>query len=678
VTLALLTLVLQACIPGNLAEHKPVMPVRTMGYPGVVVDGVLAQESTVWNAPQSIVLGGAAGSLVVDLGGEYELRALVVQADNDDRYFVETSEDAANWRPIWVAEPQPAPGLRTRWGPLAQPEAARFVRIRGESGDGNYAVSELRAYCEIPPQWPPKLIAPPRFDWKNFEFKIAVERFAVAIFGCLVFALGLFYRGRLYDVLMIAVGLLSIGAFYSWGDFHDGRFVHLWEHYHYYIGSKYFNELGYTRLYTCSAIAESEDGLRARVLHRKQRNLETNDLEETAPILAHPEVCKDHFTPERWQQFKADVRYFRSELNATNWESIQSDHGFNGTPFWSVGANLLARWLPATRAHIRQLAYLDVALIGLMWICVAWAFGWRTMVVAMLLWGTNHPARYYWNGGAFLRMDWLFTLIASLCCMKKNRPTAAGILLGISALLRIFPGFVIGALILRWLWRGIRQKDWQPPAASKRTVLAFALTLVAGFAISSATFGPKSWVGFVKNSEKHLSTPLTNNMGLKSIVGWSWDTRASLMRDNRLVDPFHTWKVERRNMYKKRMPLFLALLAGFFVLFAYVAAGADETTTLILGISLIVCSAELTSYYYSFMLGFAFLWPRYKPVALLLAMASASTTVIMWCIGGEDDSCILISVVYLVFILLTMWLVRRKPEPLWKGTWRASIRGVFP
>ena len=114
------------------------------------------------------------------------------------------------------------------------------------------------------------------------------------------------------------------------------------------------------------------------------------------------------------------------------------------------------------------------------------------------------------------------------------------------------------------------------------------------------------------------------------------------------------------------------------MLFAYVAQAADEATTLILGIALIVCSAELTSYYYSFMLGFAFLWPRYKPIAVLLALASASTTVLRWGIGGEDDLCILISVVYLVFILLAMWLVRRKPESLWKGTWQASLRGLFP
>jgi hypothetical protein len=658
VTLALLTLVLQACIPGNLAEHKPVLPTRATGFAGALVDGRLAQESSIWDGPQSVVLDGTAGSLVVDLGAEYDLKALVVQADNDDRYFVEVSDDLQSWRPIWVAEAQPNQGLRTRWGPLPRPESGRWLRVRGESGDGHYAVSELRAYCEMPLQWPPHLIAAPRFAW-DFELRVAVARFTLAALGCLVLLLGLFRRGRLFDGGLIVVGLLSIGCFYSWGKFHDGRFVHIWEHYHYYIGSKYFPEIGYTRLYDCTAIAESEDGQTYRVLHRKQRNLETNDLESTAPILAQPGLCKENFTPERWQQFKQDVRYFRSELNARDWENIQSDHGFNGTPFWSMVAGTFARILPATRLHIQELALLDVTLILAMWGCIWWAFGWRTMVVAMLFWGTNYPARYYWNGGAFLRMDWLFTLVASLCLMKKNRPVGAGIVLGISALLRIFPGFVIGALVLRWLWRGVREKDWQIPTATRRIVLAFALTVAGGVALSSATFGARAWPAFVRNSQKHLATPLTNNMGLKSIVGFSPGTRAAVLRDNRLIDPFHTWKEARRNMYRARMPLFILLLAGFCVLLARVAAATDEVTALILGVALVVCAAELTSYYYSFMLAFGLLWPRHRPVALMLGVASLLSTWLTWIIPWEDDCYIAISVVYLVFILLTLWIVYR-------------------
>jgi hypothetical protein len=658
VTLALLTLVLQACIPGNLAEHKPVTSTSARGYAGAIVDGRLAQESSIWDGPQSVVLEGTAGSLAIDLGGEFELKALVVQADNDDRYFVEASDDAQEWRPIWVAEPQPHQGLRTRWAPLPRPEAARWLRVRGESGDSHYAVSEVRAYCEIPPQWPPQLIPAPLLAL-DFELEVAIARFVLALLGSLVLLYGLFRRNRLFDGALIVVGLLSIGCFYSWGKFHDGRFVHIWEHYHYYIGSKYFPEIGYTRLYDCTAIAEAEDGQSYRVLHRKQRNLETNDLETTAPILAQPERCKEHFTPERWQSFREDVRYFRSELNARDWENIQSDHGFNGTPFWSLVAGTFAHMLPATRLHVQELALLDVALIAAMWGFVWWAFGWRTMMVAMLFWGTNFPARYFWNGGAFLRMDWLFALVASLCLMKKDRPVGAGILLGLSALFRIFPGFVIGGLVLRWLWRGVRGKDWQIPTATRRIVLAFAITLVSGVALSSATFGPSSWTAFARNSQKHLATPLTNNMGLKSIVGFSPGTRAAVLRDNRLVDPFHTWKEARRNMYRARLPLFILLLAGFCVLFARVAATTDEATTLILGVSLVVCAAELTSYYYSFMLAFALLWPRHRPIALMLAVASLCSIWLVWVIPWEDDCYIAISVVYLIFILAALRIVYR-------------------
>jgi len=40
-------------------------------------------------------------------------------------------------------------------------------------------------------------------------------------------------------------------------------------------------------------------------------NLRTNVLGSTTEILAHPESCKGHFTPERWEKFKKDIEFFR-------------------------------------------------------------------------------------------------------------------------------------------------------------------------------------------------------------------------------------------------------------------------------------------------------------------------------------------------------------------------------
>ena len=75
-----------------------------------------------------------------------------------------------------------------------------------------------------------------------------------------------------------------------------------------------------------------------------------------------------------------------------------------------------------------------------------WAFGWRTTCVALAVFATNFPSRFYWTGGAFLRWDWLFYFVGGLCLVKKERTLLGGFFLGYSTLLRIFPLFIFHAV----------------------------------------------------------------------------------------------------------------------------------------------------------------------------------------------------------------------------------------
>ena len=61
-----------------------------------------------------------------------------------------------------------------------------------------------------------------------------------------------------------------------------------------------------------------------------------------------------------------------------------------------------------------------------------WAFGWRTTCVALAVFATNFPSRFYWTGGAFLRWDWLFYFVGGVCLVKKERPMLGGFFLGYS------------------------------------------------------------------------------------------------------------------------------------------------------------------------------------------------------------------------------------------------------
>ena len=85
-------------------------------------------------------------------------------------------------------------------------------------------------------------------------------------------------RRRLWDGALLGLGLLAAACWWNLFQFNYPIFGHPSETYHYYIGSKYFRELGYTRLYRCTAVADAEAGWRKRVESRYVRDLETNDV----------------------------------------------------------------------------------------------------------------------------------------------------------------------------------------------------------------------------------------------------------------------------------------------------------------------------------------------------------------------------------------------------------------
>ena len=67
--------------------------------------------------------------------------------------------------------------------------------------------------------------------------------------------------------IAIILTILGLGAYYDFGNPNTRYpdYYHRHEFYHYYLGSKYFEEVGYTRLYECSMIAEVENGRAADI-----------------------------------------------------------------------------------------------------------------------------------------------------------------------------------------------------------------------------------------------------------------------------------------------------------------------------------------------------------------------------------------------------------------------------
>src|SRR5262245_43229870 len=160
----------------------------------------------------------------------------------------------------------------------------------------------------------------------------------------------------------ISLAVLSVALYFNAFKLGYEKWYHRHDQYHYYFGSKYFPELGYDRLYRCTLVAEDEIGVardgngrtfdlrkEARHADRKVRDLGgTNLLIPASEVLENPGDCKNHFSPEKWEAFKADTIFWRSEADKNYWQGMQKDHGFNPPPVWILIGRFIAGLAPAS------------------------------------------------------------------------------------------------------------------------------------------------------------------------------------------------------------------------------------------------------------------------------------------------------------------------------------------
>jgi len=439
-----------------------------------------------------------------------------------------------------------------------------------------------------------------------------------------------FRRGR--DGVLALLGLLGALAYPNFGHAHFTNFIHPWDVYHYYVGAKYFPELGYEWLYDCSAVADAEAGLRAQTLKRYHTDLRTNVVVPSSFIVEEPGPCKSRFaTDARWAEFVSDVTFFRVRTGYDKWTWAQKDHGYNASPVWTLMGHALADTGPATQWKVTLLCWVDPLLLLLSAAAIGWAFGWRAAALAALFFGTNIPARYTWTGGAFLRHDWLFFLVLSVTLLKKQRPALAGASVAYATLLRLFPGLLLAGPALLLVARRRQTGQWD------RELLRFGAGGIAGTAVLVGMSlllngGVSNWTTFARNTQKHAATPLTNHMGLRTLVSYRPDTIGAVLADGKQADPWAAWKQARLDKFAEARPLFYALLAGALVLLyaAVRAPGTEAWLAASLGTGFICLGAELTSYYYCFLVAFSLAAVKRREVGILLLLACVAWCVIDW------------------------------------------------
>lgn len=437
-----------------------------------------------------------------------------------------------------------------------------------------------------------------------------------------------------------------------------------WHHsdlFHYYMGAKYFPELRYDGLYRCTAVAQDQLGTVAwkeaatgqtlrldmtgevRSPGKRIRSLGAgNLLVPLGDVLEHPERCTDRFSPERWSAFKSDVMFFRIVADKAYWEGMQQDHGFNPPPAWTILGSFFANLRPASARTMQLLAGLDLIYLAGGFAMIWWAFGWRVFAVAAVFLGCQAAAPASWTAGAFLRQDWFFFLIASACLARRRWFKLAGASIVYAGLLRVFPILIVvgwltvaGACLIR---RGRL-------ARSHRDLLVGGLIAAAIIVpLSVWVAGPHSYREFYTHTLRiHDRTPLTNHMGLPALISYALGAPASpgrmaLTVDNKLADPLEVWKRTRAERYDRYRWLDVAVVTISGVFFVWIVRAARRPWVAGgLGQVFIVLGAQLTSYYYSFLVLSALLTRARRRLEAPLFTFLILSQLVFWLVTWNDD-----------------------------------------
>jgi hypothetical protein len=404
---------------------------------------------------------------------------------------------------------------------------------------------------------------------QNHERAVCISKAAIAITA----AAAVFYEAhrkaqqrpiaeRWKKLVGVGLAVAAISAYFNGFNFGYPKYYHRWDQYHYYMGAKYFPELGYKNLYKCAVVAQDELGvvtyhndrpfnanaparpmqvdMRAEMRDpdKKVRDLPGEDLLiPVGEILEHGHECRNRFTPERWEEYKRDVAFFRITSGKGYWTDMQKDHGFNPPPVWTIAGKFFADLSPTSVLYNQFLATLDLLYLAGMFIVLWWGFGWRVFCVGAIFWGCQSSAPFYWTGGAFLRQDWLFYTVLSVACIRKRCFKMAGASLVYSGLLRVFPGLVVVGTLVPVVIHAIKHRRMHPDHKKMLVGGCIAAAVLLPLSVWFTYSEPNDYrtykspvaqvaykliypykIFYQHTIQTHDRTPLTNHMGLQVIV----------------------------------------------------------------------------------------------------------------------------------------------------------------
>ncbi|MGH7857187.1 MAG: hypothetical protein ACREQY_07615, partial [Candidatus Binatia bacterium] len=420
-------------------------------------------------------------------------------------------------------------------------------------------------------------------------------------------------------------------------------YVHLHDVAHYYLGSKYFPELGYGSLYVAMARAEAEEF--GYAVTPEARDLTGNYLVPIGQLLSASDGVKGRFSPERWESFRRDIRYFRQRMGSA-FGDVLKDHGYNPTPVWSLVGGAIANRVPAgSPVGIFFLTLLDPLLLAIAFAAVAAVFGTETALLAIVYFCVAFGAMYTWKGGAFARELSFTAIVLSACFLERQRHTIAGASLGLAAGLRIFPGLLLAGVLFHGM--GELRRTGRIPAAHTRFVTGFAaaLLILVGATVLSPE-GVSRWREFAANTGAHMRSASSNLIG---VTGWLAYLSGGETATAEGIDAMITW---RRTASRLQL---VTLFPVALLLVAWLSQRVELLRAMALGALLILASLNLSAYYYAFvvLLLLAF---RDRPRELALIFSVELLVYLVHLFEQHEVMLYLYKSLLLFFLLLILYL----------------------
>lgn len=380
---------------------------------------------------------------------------------------------------------------------------------------------------------------------------------------------------------------------------------HYWDSFHYYIGSKYFPELGYTRLYGCVVRAEAESNdpsVKTGAYTRDIGNLSIGEDQTNVPVRLVPAklyffddtFCKARFSALRWSTFKSDIEFFHTRID--KWNQSQVDHGFNAPPAWTLVGGFISNLIPLSDSALMGITLIDITLLFGSVACLVWAFGLPTTAFAVIV-GTASMESWAFTGGSMLRLDWFFMATFSVCAMKREHYVLAGAALGYAAMLRLFPAvFALGPFV--GLLYAIYKRQYDLKVVYGKFFGGMVISVVVLVASATAVYGVAAYKEFIGNTNRMSNAVSINRVGLRDVLVYNYD--ASIERGGNAAND---WRIAKIKARKKVVPIYVAVVAIALLFFIPAVISGGPWQAIALGALFVPFMwTDLSNYYYLFLM----------------------------------------------------------------------------